>query len=192
MSKKFDLAYRFVSPWEGGFVKHPNDPGGATNYGISLRWLQSMGIDVNADGAINEIDIRTLKPDNARRYFELFFWQNLGLETLPLRVGVAMFDGSANMGFGRAVRQLQEACNLLNGSNLRVDGVLGPATREVVFALSKQGGGLNLCNNMLEVRVSYYNRLVQKNRNLKPFLAGWLNRTKALSDYLLQLPDDED
>lgn len=40
----FERAHRFTSRWEGGYVFHPDDPGGATNLGISLRFLRGLGI----------------------------------------------------------------------------------------------------------------------------------------------------
>ena len=34
-SDEFVAALPFVLRWEGGFVNHPNDPGGATNAGVT-------------------------------------------------------------------------------------------------------------------------------------------------------------
>ena len=58
MQDIFGLAHAFTAKWEGGFVNHPNDPCGATNYGVSLRWLKDDGIDVNGDSRIDLADIR--------------------------------------------------------------------------------------------------------------------------------------
>ena len=33
----FERALTFVLRWEGGYVDHPADPGGATNYGVTQR-----------------------------------------------------------------------------------------------------------------------------------------------------------
>jgi lysozyme family protein len=190
MSAKFEAAYRFVQEWEGGFVDNPSDPGGATNHGISLRWLKSINADINADGAVNADDIRALTPAQAKLYFYEHFWLFPGLERLPLRVGVVMFDGSVNMGLGRAIRLLQGSCNILAGINLRIDGVMGPETIKTMRRVSEPDGGLTLCKEMLSARAGYYKRLAQDKRKLKTFLHGWLNRTKALSGYILQLTED--
>ena len=42
----FEKAHEFTSRWEGGYVNHAADPGGATNFGISLRFLKSQGLDI--------------------------------------------------------------------------------------------------------------------------------------------------
>ena len=39
MQPIFDRAHDFVAKWEGGFVNHKNDPGGATNMGITRKTL---------------------------------------------------------------------------------------------------------------------------------------------------------
>ena len=38
---EFGKAFAKIIELEGGFVDHPDDPGGATNLGISLRFLKA-------------------------------------------------------------------------------------------------------------------------------------------------------
>ena len=42
MSEAFQLAHAFTARWEGGLSDHPSDPGGITNHGVSLRWVQDL------------------------------------------------------------------------------------------------------------------------------------------------------
>ena len=42
MSDAFQLAHAFTARWEGGLSDHPSDPGGLTNHGVSLRWVQDL------------------------------------------------------------------------------------------------------------------------------------------------------
>ena len=37
---------------EGGYVNDPDDPGGATNFGVTLATLQRLGIEKTGDGRI--------------------------------------------------------------------------------------------------------------------------------------------
>ena len=39
---KFDVVIERVLAHEGGYVNHPKDPGGATNFGITQRTLTSI------------------------------------------------------------------------------------------------------------------------------------------------------
>ena len=51
----------FILKWEGGFVNHPNDPGGATNMGVTLKTWKSQGYDKDGDGDIDVIDLKPKK-----------------------------------------------------------------------------------------------------------------------------------
>ena len=33
----------FILKWEGGYTDHPNDPGGATNMGVTIGTLKGLG-----------------------------------------------------------------------------------------------------------------------------------------------------
>ncbi|MEN8934538.1 MAG: putative peptidoglycan-binding domain-containing protein [Planktotalea arctica] len=38
---------------EGGYVNDPDDPGGATNHGVTIHTMRRLGIDLNGDGRVN-------------------------------------------------------------------------------------------------------------------------------------------
>ena len=42
----FDKCLKIVLIHEGGYSDDPDDPGGTTNYGISLRFLKSVGLEL--------------------------------------------------------------------------------------------------------------------------------------------------
>ena len=82
----FDAAHAFVAKWEGGFFDHPNDPGGVTNYGVSLMFLKGLGLlegDVNGDGVIDRLDVLSITPDSARMIFKKHFWDSTRCYELP-------------------------------------------------------------------------------------------------------------
>ena len=52
---------------EGGFVNDPDDPGGATNFGVTIGTMRRLGMDLTGDGAVTVADVRALDRDRARR-----------------------------------------------------------------------------------------------------------------------------
>ena len=47
-----ELAAEIVAR-EGGFVDDPDDPGGATNHGVTIHSLRRLGIDITGDGRVD-------------------------------------------------------------------------------------------------------------------------------------------
>jgi Putative secretion activating protein len=187
MPDAFTLAHTFTARWEGGYANHPNDPGGATNYGISLRWLRAEGLDINGDGLVDEGDILAVTPEIAAELFRKCFWDRAKLGWLPLPVGIVMYDACVNMGINRAVGQLQDCCAMFppqgdHQPSLRSG--IGPITVSVVGTLCPDTEScLALCEKLLDARARYYTALA-KNIRFNVFLKGWLNRVEALRAYV--------
>jgi hypothetical protein len=45
---------------EGGFVNDPDDPGGATNHGVTIHTMRRLGLDLDGDGSIGAGDLSIL------------------------------------------------------------------------------------------------------------------------------------
>jgi lysozyme family protein len=180
---KFDRAMDFVAFWEGGFSDDPKDPGGATKYGISLRFLRSLAPelgDVDGDGDIDADDILALTPDKARELYRAHFWTALDLDYIPAVAALLLFDTAINMGCVRAVKILQETLNLFC-HKVDVDGKIGAQTKTAVRRVStyhNDGFGDRFCLR----RMAHYSAIVERNGDLSRFMRGWVNRTVALSE----------
>ena len=57
-----DIATDIVAR-EGGYVDDPDDPGGATNYGVTIHTMRRLGLDLTNDGQVNEDDVSSLPQD---------------------------------------------------------------------------------------------------------------------------------
>ena len=111
---------------EGGYVNDPDDPGGATNYGVTIHTMRRLGIDLDGDGDVDAADVRRLTRPQAvdifiRHYFEA---PRIGLLPEPLQASV--FDMYVNAG-SHAVKILQRLLNRMR-LGVTVDGVIGPKT----------------------------------------------------------------
>lgn len=182
----FTSAHAFTSHWEGGLTDHPSDPGDITNFGVSLRWLKSLGHelgDIDNDGDIDADDIRALTLQQAGELFRQKFWDAYSLSALPQLTATIHYDCMVNTGPKQATLIAQRACNALvgpYGAKLAVDGILGPKTRNFLNMHATP----TLAAAMIERRKGFYRNLVVKRPDLAPFERGWINRTNALQSYV--------
>lgn len=105
----FARAVSHVLKMEGGLVDNPSDPGGLTNYGISLR-------------AYPHLDIRNLTQAQAAQIYHDDYWEKIHGDELPDEVSFALLDYAVNSGVGGAIRGLQRAIGA------QVDGTMGADT----------------------------------------------------------------
>ena len=52
---------------EGGYVNDPDDPGGATNHGVTIHTMKGLGLDLTGDGKVDTADVKALAPAEGRR-----------------------------------------------------------------------------------------------------------------------------
>ncbi len=171
-----DIARRIVAR-EGGFVDDPNDPGGATNHGVTLATLRrlrgpSAGID----------ELRALTRDEAAAIFVKAFFRAPRLYLLPRSLWPSVFDMYVNAG-ANAVRILQGLLNDM-GLSVDVDGVVGPAT-----AAAARRAQIMAPDHLVDAygiaRRNYYYRIAENNPRLRKFVrrrdggkGGWILRAE--------------
>ncbi len=111
---------------EGGYVNDPDDPGGATKFGVTLATLQRLGIDKTGDGRVDVADVRALTRADAERIFVEHYFRRPRLAELPVSVQASVFDMYVNAG-ANAVKILQRLATRM-GFAATDDGVVGPRT----------------------------------------------------------------
>lgn len=174
--RRFEAALKVVLDHEGGFVNHPNDPGGATNYGVSLRWLKSLGDlggDLDHDGDVDIDDIRKLTPGMAGIFYRRNWWDKYEYHRLPQGIAVKAFDLSVNMGARQAHKILQRAIRAALQVNLEDDGVIGEKTR---LALQVDFDMALVVVAMRSEAAGFYRQLAATKPKFQVFLDGWLKR----------------
>ena len=202
-SRRFAAALKKLFHEEGGWSNNPADHGGATNYGISLRFLVAEGafdsdhdgradFDLDMDGDIDWRDVKELKRGDAAELYHRCFWQRLDCEQFPAPLGEAMFDQGVNGGIFAAKKMLQRAINqaLFDArgrgasppAQLKVDGSLGEATRSALqWVLRYPSIGMpGLISWYREAVKERYRDIVSRNPSQGRFLNGWLKRAERL------------
>ncbi len=111
---------------EGGYVNDPDDPGGATNFGVTIHTMRRLGLDLNRDGQITAADVRLLSREQAADIFVEHYFQRPRIADLPQAIQASVFDTYVNAG-ANAVRILQRLLRDMR-IEVAVDGVIGPRT----------------------------------------------------------------
>ena len=112
----FDDAFTKLLGHEGGYVDHPEDPGGRTKYGISQR-------------AYPGEDIKGMTLDRAKFLYRRDYWGPAGCDAVPDGVKFDLFDMAVNSGVRTAIRTLQRAVSETD------DGVIGPRTLQAIQSM---------------------------------------------------------
>jgi lysozyme family protein len=163
---KFEDAVRVVLQHEGGFADNPNDPGGVTNYGISSRWLHSVGLPCSRE------DVLALTVERATELYREYWWdpQRFG-DIADQTIATKCFDMAVNAGPRQANILLQRALAYLE-KPVKVDGVIGLITLVAINSCDPAA----LLGELTRAYSHFYKGLVATRPDLSGFLAGWLKR----------------
>ena len=155
---RFDNYFEWLIPWEGStYENDPDDPGGATKYGIDQR-------------SHPNVNIRTLTKAHAKTIYRNEYWSRVKAGDLPFPVGEVVMDIAVNNGAVRAGKWLQDA------TGAAVDGIIGPRT--IAAAKAMDAGALAVA--LLSRRETFYRSLAKG--AMAKYLRGWLNRNNSLKE----------
>ena len=153
----FTEALDHVLKHEGGWVNHPKDPAGETNFGVTKAvWEEWIGHKVKA-GALKD-----LTPVDVSTLYKRKYWDRVKADDLPSGLNYCVFDAGVNSGTGRAAKWLQEAVGAVP------DGAIGPNTLAKVAEHSPDA----LVNAYCDIRMDFLKGL----STFDTFGRGWTRR----------------
>lgn len=155
----FDTAFHKLLGHEGAYSDHPDDPGGATMWGVTERVARANGYQ----GPMRELPV-----DVAKAIYRRAYWDAVRADEMPAGLRYPLFDAAVNSGVGQSIRWLQRALQLAD------DGRIGPVT----LAAAKQANAEVIQRRMLSQRLRFMTSL----SNWHSFSRGWARRIADLLD----------
>ncbi len=162
----FLQALPVILRFEGGYVNDPDDPGGATNKGITQKtydaWQKSKSLPQKAVRRISDAEVEAI--------YHRDYWIKGKCDALPWPASLAHCDACVNHGPRNAAKLLQRAAGVAD------DGIIGPITLDAV-------GGMHsdvLINRMLWERLEFYEAIARRRAASRKFLLAWLSRVNHL------------
>jgi len=172
MRSNFSSSLALLLKHEGGYVNHPDDPGGRTNQGITQRVYEKfLGRDVT------EEEMKDMPPDKVFAIYKTQYWNRVRGDDLPTGVDLCVFDWAVNAGTSRAGKALQQIAGVPD------DGIIGSQT---VAATSKCDPA-QVVEEISQKREDFYRGL----RTFDTFGRGWLRRNDETRDEALRFIAEE-
>ena len=153
----FQTAFDLLITHEGGFSNHPDDPGGATMYGVTEAVARAEGYT----GPMRELTL-----DFAKQVYRKRYWDACRCDQMPDVLRYPLFDAAVNSGPGQAIKWLQAAVGV------KADGAIGPVTQQAVNMAAPQPTRQKMIGNRL--------RFMTQLSNWPTFSKGWARRIAAI------------
>jgi lysozyme family protein len=167
---------------EGGYVNDPDDPGGATNFGVTIHTMRRLGLDLTGDGHVTVADVKRLTRGQAVDIFIQHYFEKPRISLLPRELQATVFDMYVNAG-GNAVKILQRTLRKF-GQAISVDGAIGPLTAAAAAEVYRQAGGFLVDAYGIERR-NYYYALADRRAASRKYArrrdggkGGWIKRAE--------------
>jgi lysozyme family protein len=157
----FDGALRRLLVHEGGYSNHPSDPGGPTNFGITIHDYRKY-VKPDAGAA----DVRAMPLADAKAIYREKYWGALRCDELPLGLDYAVFDYGVNSGVSRAARVLQRLLGLPDNGRMS----------DAVIAAARAQDAADLVARLCDERLAFLKSL----RIWPVFGAGWGRRVSEV------------
>jgi lysozyme family protein len=134
MKNSYEDCLHWILAHEGGYTNHPADPGGPTNFGITIFDYRKY-VKPNATAA----DVRAMRVDEAKIIYRARYWDAQRCDELPAGVDYVVFDYGVNSGTGRSGKVLRRVLKLPDDSSNVSDAVIAAAraadARALVIAI---------------------------------------------------------
>jgi lysozyme family protein len=155
---------------EGGYVNDPDDAGGETNCGITIRTYEYYYKEILKQDMPNH-GLKEITDKEVSDIYKALYWDKVRGDDLPSGVDLMVADYAVNSGVSRSAKALQSILNV------EQDGIIGSQT----IAKTSQLDAHFILHKLYMLRRQYFFTISSIRNNIK-FLKGWLNRLNTTYD----------
>jgi lysozyme family protein len=159
-----------ILKWEGGFINDPDDLGGATNKGVTIktytffRWRKHQSTPTIDD-------LKNISDEEFTAILKEMYWDACRADRIESQsVANAIVDWACNSGTVTAAKELQKALGVT------VDGVIGNVTLSAINSIDAE----TMFDLVQKTRIAYLERICVSRPTNKKFMKGWMNRVNSL------------
>jgi lysozyme family protein len=159
-----------ILKWEGGFVNDPDDLGGATNKGVTIktytffRWRKHQSTPTIDD-------LKNISDEEFTAILKEMYRDACRADRIESQsVANAIVDWAWNSGTVTAAKELQKALGVT------VDGVIGNVTLSAINSIDAE----TMFDLVQKTRIAYLERICVSRPANKKFMKGWMNRVNSL------------
>lgn len=159
-----------ILKWEGGFINDPDDLGGATNKGVTIktytffRWRKHQSTPTIDD-------LKNISDEEFTAILKEMYWDACRADRIESQsVANAIVDWAWNSGTVTAAKELQKALGVT------VDSVIGNVTLSAINSIDAE----TMFDLVQKTRIAYLERICVSRPANKKFMKGWMNRVNSL------------
>ena len=168
MQANYEKCLEAILHHEGGYVNHPQDPGGETNLGVTKRVYEEWG---------GNKDMKDLLVEDVAPIYKKNYWDRVKGDSLPSGLDICIFDFGVNAGPGRAAKYIQTQIGTI------ADGGIGPNTLAKLNEYLSKTPIEKAIRDYQSVRQDYYEQL----STFATFGKGWTRRVQETTKMALEM-----
>lgn len=171
---KIELLIPIILKWEGGFVNHPNDKGGATNKGITIGTFKYYRIMKDLPSpSVN--DLKNISDEEWMDVLKTQYWNKWKADQINNQ---SIANLLVDWVWGSGVYGIKYPQQVLG---VAADGIVGTKTLSAINDYPNQE---ELFQKLWNRRKQHFEDIAKRDLSQKVFLKGWINR---LNDFKYEL-----
>ena len=164
---KIDILAPFILSWEGGYANDPDDPGGATNRGVTIGTWRQVGYDKDGDGDIDVDDLKKITVEDAvNRVMKPHFWDRWKADQIKSQ---SVANIVVDWVWASGKHGITEVQKILG---VKVDGIVGPKTLGALNAQDPRA----LFDPIKRARLRFTDTFIKNRPTSEKYRKGWTRR----------------